>query len=102
MVWIDPDDLRFIFGPIRQGDGDGIRAVNDMVVGDDVPLPAPHEPGPGSLGHFEHIGRPAIASPVRRRQWSPVPPDSVPSRRLTAPQGNRSPHRRPRAGPTAN
>jgi hypothetical protein len=61
VIRIGADDFCFEFRTIGQGHRDRIRAVNNMIIGDDVALPAPHEARPRALRHFEQIERPGIA-----------------------------------------
>ena len=53
--------MALCFAPIGQRDGDRIGPVDDMKIGDDVPLLVPDKSRSGPLRDFKEIERPGIS-----------------------------------------
>ena len=65
MIRVDANDARVTGGLIVQHHLYGIRAIDDVVIGDDMSQAVPDESGSRPLRHFEGIERPDI--PTHRR-----------------------------------
>ena len=61
VIWVGTDERGLMFSPICQRDGDRICSVDDMKIGDDVPLLVPDESRSGPLRDLKEIERPGVS-----------------------------------------
>src|SRR4026208_123736 len=76
VIGIGADERRLILRPIGQCNGDRIRPIDDMEIGDNVPLLVPHESRSGPLRDFKSIERPWVSlnRSIRDKDYGFRPP----------------------------